>query len=121
MNYDNMNTCVAPVLNNDCCVKSTPADRTIKDNMMEATEILSEIEAQVDRIKNWLWLSDDEKAPTIDITDLDSINDENKNIILNPQIALYILTTILKVLNYRYGRTKAIHRDNQIDTEVRYL
>lgn len=72
MNYDNMNTCVAPVLNNDCCVKSTPVDRTIKDNMMEATEILSEIEAQVNRIKNWLWLSDDEKDPTIDITDLSS-------------------------------------------------
>ena len=72
MNYDNVNTCVAPVLNNDCCVKSTPADRTIKDNMMEATEILSEIEAQVNRIKNWLWLSDDEKAPNIDITDLSS-------------------------------------------------
>ena len=72
MNYDNMNTCVAPVLNNDCCVKSTPADRTIKDNMMEATEILSEIEAQVDRIKNWLWLSDDEKALNMDITDLSS-------------------------------------------------
>ena len=72
MNYDNMNTCVAPVLNNDCCVKSTPVDRTIKDNIMEATEILSEIEAQVDRIKNWLWLSDDEKAPNMDITDLSS-------------------------------------------------
>lgn len=72
MNYDNMNTCVSPVPINDCCVKSTPADRTIKDNMMEATEILSEIEAQVDRIKNWLWLSDDEKAPNIDITDLSS-------------------------------------------------
>ena len=37
MNYDNVNTCVAPVPNNDCCVKSTPVDRTIKDNMMEAT------------------------------------------------------------------------------------
>ena len=72
MNYDNVNTCVAPVLSNDCCVKSTPADRTIKDNMMESTEILSEIEAQVDRIKNWLWLSDDEKAPGMDITDLSS-------------------------------------------------
>ena len=72
MNYDNVNTCIAPVPNNDCCVKSTPADRTIKDNMMESTEILSEIEAQVDRIKNWLWLSDDEAVPKIDITDLSS-------------------------------------------------
>ena len=72
MNYDNVNTCVAPVLNKDCCVKSAPVDRTIKDNMMESTEILSEIEAQVDRIKNFLCFSDDEKALNMDITDLSS-------------------------------------------------
>ena len=89
MNYDNMNTCVAPVPNNDCCVKSTPVDRTIKDNMMEATEILSEIEAQVDRIKNWLWLSNDEKAPTIDITDLSS------NIVRNLEFEKRILKKLL--------------------------
>ena len=63
MNYDNVNTCVAPV----------PApDRTIKDNIMEATEILSDIEAQVDRIKNFLCFSDDETATKMDITDLSS-------------------------------------------------
>lgn len=89
MNYDNMNTCVAPVPNNDCCVKSTPVDRTIKDNMMEATEILSEIEVQVDRIKNWLWLSDDEKAPNIDITDMSS------NIIRNLEFEKRILKKLL--------------------------
>ena len=93
MNYDNMNTCVAPVLNNDCCVKSTPVDRTIKDNMMEATEILSEIEAQVDRIKNWLWLSDDEKAPTIDITDLSS------NIVRNLEFEKRILNKLLFIVD----------------------
>lgn len=91
MNYDNMNTCVAPVPNNDCCVKSTTADRTIKDNMMEATEILSEIEAQVDRIKNWLWYSDDEKAPNIDITDL------NSNIIRNLEFEKRILKKLLLI------------------------
>lgn len=63
MNYDNVNACVAPV--------PTP-DRTIKDNIMEATEILNDIEAQVDRIKNWLWLSDDETVTKMDITDLSS-------------------------------------------------
>lgn len=93
MNYDNMNTCVAPVLNNDCCVKSTPVDRTIKDNMMEATEMLSEIEAQVDRIKNWLWLSDDEKAPTIDITDLSS------NIVRNLEFEKRILKKLLFIVD----------------------
>ena len=89
MNYDNMNTCVAPVPNNDCCVKSIPADRTIKDNMMESTEILSDIEAQVDRIKNWLWLSDDEKAPNIDITDMSS------NVVRNLEFEKRILKKLL--------------------------
>ena len=93
MNYDNVNTCVVPVPNNDCCVKSTPADRTIKDNMMEATEILSEIEAQVNRIKNWLWLSDDEKAPTIDITDLSS------NIVRNLEFEKRILNKLLFIVD----------------------
>ena len=72
MNYDNVNACVSSMPINTCCEKPSIPDRTIKDNMMEATEILSDIEAQVDRIKNWLWLSDDEKAPNIDITDLSS-------------------------------------------------
>ena len=93
MNYDNMNTCVAPVPSNDCCVKSTPADRTIKDNMMEATEILSEIESQVNLIKNWLWLSDDEKAPTIDITDLSS------NVVRNLEFEKRILNKLLFIVD----------------------
>ena len=93
MNYDNVNTCVAPVPNNDCCVKSTPVDRTIKDNMMEATEILSEIEAHVDRIKNWLWLSDDEKAPNMDITDLSS------NIVRNLEFEKRILNKLLFIVD----------------------
>lgn len=58
---------------------------------------------------------------TVDITDIAEVRNENKSIILNTQTALYILTTILKVLNYRYGRNKATHEDNQIGTEVRYL
>ena len=72
MNYDNMNACVAPVLNNDCCVKSTPADRTIKDNIMDSTEFLNDIEAHVDRIKNFLCFSDDEPPTKIGMTDLSS-------------------------------------------------
>ena len=58
---------------------------------------------------------------TIDITDIAEVRNENKSIILNTQTALYILTTILKVLNYRYGRDKATHEGNQLGTEVRYL
>ena len=58
---------------------------------------------------------------TVDITDIAEVGNENKSIILDIQIALYILTTILKVLNYRYGRNKATHEGNQLGTEVRYL
>ena len=61
------------------------------------------------------------KEITVDITDITSVRNENKSIILDTQTALYILTTILKVLNYRYGRNKATHEDNQLGTEVRYL
>ena len=91
MNYDN--TCVASMPINACCEKSTPADRTIKDNMMEATEILSEIEAHVDRIKNWLWLSDDETAPKMDITDLSS------NIARNLELEKRILNKLLFIVD----------------------
>ena len=89
MNYDNVNTCVASMPINTGCEKSSTTDRTIKDNMMEATEILIDIEAQVDRIKNWLWYSDDEKAPNIDITDL------NSNIIRNLEFEKRILKKLL--------------------------
>ena len=56
---------------------------------------------------------------TVDITDIAEVKNENKSIILNTHDALYILTIILKVLNYRYGRNKAT--GNQLGTEVRYL
>lgn len=58
---------------------------------------------------------------TVDITDIAEVRNENKSKILDIQTALYILTTILKVLNYRYGRNKATHENNQLGTEVRYL
>lgn len=58
---------------------------------------------------------------TVDITDIAEVRNENKSIILNTHTALYILATILKVLNYRYGRSKATHESNQLGTEVRYL
>lgn len=58
---------------------------------------------------------------TVDITDIAEVRNENKSIILDTHTALYILTKILKVLNYRYGRSKATHEGNQLSTEVRYL
>lgn len=61
------------------------------------------------------------KEITIDIADIIEVRNENKSIILNIHTALYILTIILKVLNYRYGRSKTTHESNQLGTEVRYL
>ena len=61
------------------------------------------------------------KEVTVNITDIAEVRNDNKSLILDTQTALYILTIILKVLNYRYGRSKATHKDNQIGTEVRYL
>ena len=89
MNYDNVNACVASMPINTCCEKSLPPDRTIKDNIMEATEILGDVEAQVDRIKNFLCFSDDETVPKIDITDLSS------NIVRNLEFEKRILKKLL--------------------------
>lgn len=61
------------------------------------------------------------KVITLNITGISELNNNNTSIILNPQIALFILNQILKVLNYRYGRNTAIHSKLQTGTEVRYL
>ena len=58
----------------------------------------------------------------INIVDLNEVKEDNKSIILNTDIALYILSRILRVINYRYG--KAEQRDtegNRISEEVRYF
>ena len=58
----------------------------------------------------------------INIVDINEVKEDNKSIILNTSIALYILSRILRVINYRYG--KAEQRDqegNRISEEVRYF
>ena len=58
----------------------------------------------------------------INIVDLNEVKEDNKSIILNTDIALYILSRILRVINYRYG--KAEQRDqegNRISEKVRYF
>lgn len=62
------------------------------------------------------------KQITVSISDITEINrNNNKSLIFNIQNSLYILSIILKVLNYRYGRNKAIQEADQTGTEVRYL
>ena len=58
----------------------------------------------------------------INIVDLNEVKEDNKSVILNTNIALYILSRILRVINYRYG--KAEQRDqegNRISEKVRYF
>lgn len=58
----------------------------------------------------------------INIVDLNEVKEDNKSIILDTNIALYILSKILRVINYRYG--KAEQRDqegNRISEKVRYF
>lgn len=58
----------------------------------------------------------------INIVGPKEVKEDNKSIILNTNIALYILSKILRVINYRYG--KAEQRDqegNRISEEVRYF
>ena len=62
------------------------------------------------------------KDVLINIVDLNEVKEDNKSIILNTNIALYILSKILRVINYRYG--KAEQRDqegNRISEKVRYF
>lgn len=58
----------------------------------------------------------------ISITDLNNIDEDNKSIVLNPKIALYLLTRILNVLNYRYGKSEQRDQEDTGTSEkVRYI
>ena len=58
----------------------------------------------------------------INIVDLNEVKEDNKSIILNTNIALYILSRILRVINYRYGKTEQRDQEgNRISEEVRYF
>ena len=62
------------------------------------------------------------KDVLINIVDINEVKEDNKSIILNTNIALYILSKILRVIHYRYG--KAEQRDqegNRISEKVRYF
>ena len=58
----------------------------------------------------------------INIVDLNEVKEDNKSIILNTDIALYILSRILRVINYRYGKAEQRNTEgNRISEEVRYF
>lgn len=56
-----------------CCADSVERKRTIQDNLMETTDILTGIEGQIDRIHKFMWAKDDENnGPSIEVIDMDS-------------------------------------------------
>lgn len=58
----------------------------------------------------------------INIVNLKEVIEDNRSIILNTNIALYILSKILRVINYRYGKSEQRDQEgNRISEEVRYF
>ena len=58
----------------------------------------------------------------INITDINEVKESNKSVILNVRTALCILSKILRVINYRYGKTEQRDQEgNRISEEVRYI
>lgn len=56
------------------------------------------------------------------ITDIEILDDRNMSYLLNPKIALYLLTRILNVINYRYGKSKQRDSEgNTISEKIRYV
>ena len=87
MNYDNMNTCVAPVPSNDCC-EGGPS-RTMIDNLKETTELLHMIEGRLDSIRGSLWFNDGSNPEKdIEIKDIDS------NLVHNRDVSKRILNKL---------------------------
>ena len=71
MNYDNVNTCVAPMPVNDC--RESGNSRTMIDNIRETTELLHTIECNLDSIRGILWFNDGSNPEKdIEIKDMDS-------------------------------------------------
>ena len=87
MNYDNTNTCVAPVPINDCC--ESGASHTMIDSIKETTELLHMIEGRLDAIRGSLWFNDGSNPEKdIEIKDMDS------NLVHNRDVAKRILNKL---------------------------
>lgn len=58
----------------------------------------------------------------INIVDINEVKEDNVSIILDTNTALYILSKILRVINYRYGKSEQRDQEgNRISEEVRYF
>lgn len=62
------------------------------------------------------------KDVLLNITDIDSIKEDNISIVLDINLALYILSKILKVINYKYGKSKSTDSEgNTVSETIRYI
>lgn len=61
------------------------------------------------------------KDVLVKITDNTNTEDVNTSILLNPDIALYILTKILYILNYKYGKQESIQEENRTNKKSKIL
>lgn len=61
------------------------------------------------------------KDVLVKITGNENTEDINTSILLNPDIALYILTKILYILNYKYGKQKSTQEENRTNKKSKIL
>lgn len=61
------------------------------------------------------------KDVLVKITDNISTEDVNTSILLNPDIALYILTKILYILNYKYGKQESTKEENRTNKKSKII
>lgn len=61
------------------------------------------------------------KDVLVKITDNINTEDVNTSILLNPDIALYILTKILYILNYKYGKQESTQEENRTNKKSKIL
>lgn len=61
------------------------------------------------------------KDVLVKITGNENTEDINTSILLNPDIALYILTKILYILNYKYGKQESTQEENRTNKKSKIL
>lgn len=61
------------------------------------------------------------KDVLVNITDNENTEDINTSILLDPDIALYILTKILYILNYKYGKQESIQEETRTNKKSKVL
>lgn len=62
------------------------------------------------------------KDVLLNISGIEELDDNNKTIILNPRIALYIITKILNIVNYKYGKAKQRGQEgNTISEKIKFF